>query len=169
MLFRSDKTTLSPPSFNVVMKASLNSLVSKASSFQVYTCVEVYPQPLDSDKIPSIKLRVTSLKLREVTTFRARLYSGGRAADEYQETGEQTFVLGAIPDHVMAEARPPPSKDHCMFFAGTFEVRIPEAAQPSFRTFNINHSYYLKVTVETEVLGKKLEHKFAVDGLTVLP
>lgn len=165
-----DSVSFTSWGINIIMKASINSQVVKASCCRIHACVEVNTAPQDRDSIRTVSLRVTSLKLREVTTFRGRLYSGGRASDEYQETGDQTFALNAVPDHATVNAQSQKSeREDMIFFPATFEAMLPGAAQPSFRTFNINHSFYLKATVEAEIFGKKLEHGFTLDNLTLLP
>jgi hypothetical protein len=164
------KGSSTPPDLTLVMKASLNNQVVRFSSFLVYACVEIYFDPDEAAPIPPITLRLTSVNLRQITAFRARLYSGASSTDEYQEMGEDTTTLYATPECVTAEARASPSGDgKSMFFPATFETRVPQTAQPSLRTFNINHSFQLRITFEVDVLGKKLEHKFVVENLVVLP
>ena len=47
-----------------------------------------------------------------------------------------------------------------LIFATAFEARIPSNIPPSFRAFNINRSYQVKIEVETTVCGKTFEHDY---------
>lgn len=165
-----DKASAANPAGNLVIKASLNSQVVRASTFRIYACVEIEAHSGGSASIQDILVRLKAAQLRQVTFFRARMYDGASSPNEYQEVGEDSILLHGEPDHILAEPQQKPSEDEkSTFFPATFEVRIPERTQSSFRTFNINHNFQLKVTLEVEVLGKKFEHKFVVENFTVLP
>lgn len=164
------KVSSATPPVDLVMKASLNSQVVGSFPFPIYACVEIDPCSGESVTMQSINIRVKSLKLCQLTFFRARKYRGLSSMEEFQETSEDIVLLNALPDHIVAEPQTKPSGDgKSTFFPATFEASIPKTTRPSFRTFNVNHNFQLKVSLEAEILGKKFEHKFFVESLTVLP
>lgn len=157
-------------SATLLMKASLNPFVARSKPLPIHACVEISPDAGQQAFTSSIELKVTSLKLLQITYFRARAYSGQSADNEYEEVGDDEVSLQAFPERCMAEPRmKTPGTPNPVFFAATFEASIPESTRPSFRTFNVNYNFQLKVTIEAQVGGKKFEHRFVVQELNILP
>lgn len=158
------------PSVDLIIKTSLNTNVKQSSPLPIHSCVEIGFHPAQPISIQSINIRIKSLKLYQVTMFRAREIQGTGGMPEYQEIGEHTIALNAIPNQVSVQAQTRPSKNgNTILFPASFEARIPHDVPPCFRTFNINQSHQLKLTLEAEVAGKTFEHKIIVERLNIFP
>lgn len=159
-----DKFSSKTPSVNVVLKASVPASVSMASGFMLHTCIEMDRLSHPSINVPNAVIGIKSLKLVPITAWRALKVkrSGhvfGGDPPEHEVVDEETVRLNAIPGTATVEQRRV-EKGDILAFPAAFEARVPGNVCPTFKTLNINRSYFLKVTLEAEVSGKAFEYKF---------
>ena len=163
-----DKFSSATPSMTVTMKASIVPFLSTATAFPLYICIELDnlsdPHAIN---IPSVNIRMKSLKIGQGTTWRA-IRTHGTIHPEHEEFMDSSISMNAVPDSRVVEVQLGPEKKQ-LVFPTSFEARIPSNVCASFRTVTINHAHRLKAVVEVEVAGKIFEHKFAVDNLEIMP
>ncbi len=164
------KASSSEPSVEVIMKASLNPQAVSGSTIPLHACIEIFGLSEESPAIPRVEIRIKFLLLSQATLFRARHASGHTMQDEYQEVGEDGLKLGTASQSVTSDAHQRVSMDRKLtYYPATFECSLPLNLPTTFRSFNINHSYRLYGILEASVLGKRVEHKFVVESLAILP
>jgi hypothetical protein len=158
-----DKLSKQTPSVEMTLKAMIPEAISTGGVFSIQTCVEIDSLSAPNISIPSVEVRITSLKLRSITFSRALRVSGNFTdRDEHEEIDGEKLLLNANPSTRMVEAESV-EKGSKLVFPAIFEGRIPADTCPSFRTFNINRTYRLKGAVEADVCGKAFEHKFEMN------
>ena len=163
-----DRFSSQTPHVYFTMKASLASHLVTSSAFPIYACVEIGPFSDPSISIPSIDIKIKSLKLHPITFYRA-LRVRGSSRPEHEVMDDYSILLNAVPENRLVQQQHITVEDKkTTCYPATFEARIPGDACPTFRTFNINHTYLLKVTVEAEICGKTFEHKFEVPDIMIL-
>ena len=162
-----DKFSSETPSVNVVLKARGPTIVSSGNSFPIQSCVELDALSMPSIDVASVDIRIAEVKLVAVTFFRALKQStygrGDRA--EHEVVDEDKILLNASPSGGVSVGKQEVQveKNSKLVYPATFEARIPGSTCPSFRTFNINRTYRLKMKMEADVCGKTFDYKFEID------
>lgn len=162
-----DKFSSETPSVNIVLKARSPTIVSSGTSFPIQTCVELDALSMPSIDVASVDIRIAEVKLVAVTFFRAlkqATYSGDRRP-EHEVVDEDKILLNASPGNIPVPKQEVQQEKSSMklVYPASFEARIPGSTCPSFRTFNINRTYRLKMKMEADVCGKTFDYKFEID------
>ncbi|EME40221.1 hypothetical protein DOTSEDRAFT_56465 [Dothistroma septosporum NZE10] len=155
------------PSVRVRTNYSFPSTLATSQTFSIHASVEIDQFSDSAIAIPAVALRITSLKLAQVTYYRATRSNHSRET-EIEELDKSQLTLNAKPDGVVVNLGDAIDDGAGkLIFATSFQARLPADIPSSFRTFNINRSYQVKIAVETEVCGKTFEHDYETPFETV--
>lgn len=165
-----DRFSSETPSLDVTMKASIVPVLSVGTAFALFVCVELdhlsNPQAIN---IPSVTLRVKSLELGQITTWRAmRVRPASSAVPEHETHMVDPLPLNTIPESRAVDLQLGQEKKQ-LIYPASFEARIPSNVFPGLRTVNINHAHRLRAVVEVTIAGKTFEHKFEVARIEMMP
>jgi hypothetical protein len=168
-----DRFSSKVPSVNLVMKAIVPTILTTGRAFVITASVEIDSPSAENILIPTIQLRILNLELRKIIHLRAMRRNlqeahGGHRARETR--AEEVEKLNVQPEAMTAHHQLRENQGGKVWmYEAQFEARVPGSACPSFRTFNISHSYRVVMTVEAEVCGKTFDYEVEVGDVFVSP
>lgn len=159
----------SPDDVSFCFKASVPSHITTGEAFTVLTEIDFGDQPASTYVASSVHFKVSKLKLLHFVVFRARRDPPVPATrfktykNEEIRTYEGSFDLALLPSSAVRT----PEKGHSTV-PFSFQAVVPALACPSFRSFAINRSYRLKLSISVELGGRDFKLQFEVPNVTVL-
>ena len=133
--------------------------------FSIHATVEIGNLSDKAISIPTVDIRIVSLKLVSITTFTGKQMNHPeiRGPDPYWKTDEEEVMLNAVPELATAEQKTAlVNGQDGLLYEAVFQARAPADMSPSLETDKVIRSYRFEIETRMEVCGKAFKHEFTV-------
>ncbi|KAK5170326.1 uncharacterized protein LTR77_004913 [Saxophila tyrrhenica] len=158
------------PTVNVGLRANLPTTLATGASFRLSTTVEISSPSSSNITIPTINVRVKTLRLFQRTYLRAlRVAPGGTGHRVVETKCEEAVLLNTLPPSIdVSRQHATDGVEKVWTYPAEFESRVPGTTCPCFSTVNINQGFRTDLVLEVTICGKAVEFVVEVPEIVVV-